>query len=387
MKTNFEKLIKMVGREDGLSASEREKMRYVLTEYMAFKPMPIPEPVSRANTFSNMWKAYLARPLAFSLLALVLVGVSFDGLAYAAEGTLPGDLLYPVKVNVVEPLQGALISTAPGAQIQWHMTLAERRLTEASALASEGKLGSTTEATLMANFSLNSSITLQDIKAEATTSPLDAAVSATNFSAQLNGYGSALAQLGEEHNGNTQLLQSAIHAQIASSENTTIAAEPASSSGTGQSAVSVYLAGIQQKTIAALHTSSGLLGSATLASSSLVQAQGQFENAVQAASEGDNLLAEHNYSGALQAFQSSLSDSARLDVLTHTTVTVNINTSTATSSTQTSTSVKQAATTTIQTSSVSSTIHSSTGTGNSSGQNSSPTLPPLPSPHPLPLGL
>ena len=42
MKTNFETLIQKAGQRETLSEAEREKMRYVLTEYMAFKPLTAP---------------------------------------------------------------------------------------------------------------------------------------------------------------------------------------------------------------------------------------------------------------------------------------------------------------------------------------------------------
>jgi hypothetical protein len=84
-----------------------------------------------------------SRPLIASGLILVIL-VSGTGVSYAAEDSLPGQPLYAVKVSVVEPIQGALI-TQPVAKAQWENTLASRRLDEASKLAAQNNLGTTTQ--------------------------------------------------------------------------------------------------------------------------------------------------------------------------------------------------------------------------------------------------
>ena len=161
-----------------------------------------------------------------------MVVLASGGVAYAAEGTLPGDTLYPVKVSVLEPIRTAL-TFSPTAQIQWHITLAERRISEATALANEGKLSSTTEATLAANFSANANAATQAIGAQETNDPLDAVVATTNFSAQLGGYETVLAQIDSNRDSNTGVLREAIRAQIALSDQTTVSAEPPTSSAAG----------------------------------------------------------------------------------------------------------------------------------------------------------
>ena len=74
-------------------------------------------------------------------LALILVVTLGGATAFAAAGTLPGDTLYPVKVNVIEPVQG-LFSLSPEAKAEWQVSLAETRVEEVVRLADKEQLTS-----------------------------------------------------------------------------------------------------------------------------------------------------------------------------------------------------------------------------------------------------
>ena len=100
-------------------------------------PFSIPSMFSRAGS----------GVLAFAVL--LLIGGS--GVAYAAEGSVPGNALYKVKVAVIEPVQGALI-TSPAGQATWHASLASRRLEEATKLAVANKLDTETQVYLQEKF-------------------------------------------------------------------------------------------------------------------------------------------------------------------------------------------------------------------------------------------
>jgi hypothetical protein len=69
---------------------------------------------------------------------LLIVGVG-AGTSNAAEGSLPGDLLYPVKVSFNEPVEG-VFAVSQAAKNSWDMKLADRRLSEAEVLAAQGRL-------------------------------------------------------------------------------------------------------------------------------------------------------------------------------------------------------------------------------------------------------
>jgi hypothetical protein len=72
-------------------------------------------------------------------LALLLVIVGGSGLTYAAELSLPGDALYPVKLNVNENVKGAFMYSTT-AEAYWNETLVEKRLEEINTLKVENKL-------------------------------------------------------------------------------------------------------------------------------------------------------------------------------------------------------------------------------------------------------
>lgn len=84
------------------------------------------------------------------LAPLAVVFLIGSGTTYAAEGALPGDTLYPVKIYVNEEVAQVLSRTSR-AKAEVHTELAERRLTEAQELAAAGRLDASTSETLATN--------------------------------------------------------------------------------------------------------------------------------------------------------------------------------------------------------------------------------------------
>lgn len=123
-----------------LSKTESQAMRERLIAYADLHSVPASE---RVSPFSYLLRTSYMRVSVFaSLVLLILVGGT--GVTYAAEDSLPGQPLYVLKVSVAEPIQTALISE-PSAKAKWQNTLAERRLAEASTLASKGELATSTQ--------------------------------------------------------------------------------------------------------------------------------------------------------------------------------------------------------------------------------------------------
>lgn len=91
---------------------------------------------------------FMSRAVAAMLMVMLVGG---GGIAYAAEGSLPGETLYTVKRNVTEPLKTALAAN-PSARAAVHVELAQRRVEEAEALAVKGALDATTTAELEESF-------------------------------------------------------------------------------------------------------------------------------------------------------------------------------------------------------------------------------------------
>lgn len=77
---------------------------------------------------------------------IALIALIFSGAAVvvaSSEASLPGDLLYPIKVSVKEPLASAL-SVSSSAKIQKEVQKATERLKEAEQLSEKGLLNADT---------------------------------------------------------------------------------------------------------------------------------------------------------------------------------------------------------------------------------------------------
>ena len=116
--------------------------RALLQEYMQMRPIRAAQDNAGRNASVPPHTRTIfifERMYAVPVTAVVLVFGLTAGTAFAAEGTLPGDLLYPVKVHVIEEARTALAIT-PEAKADWQVERAGKRLEEASTLAVQGKL-------------------------------------------------------------------------------------------------------------------------------------------------------------------------------------------------------------------------------------------------------
>lgn len=85
-----------------------------------------------------------ARIMKATLLVALMVGLG-GGTSLAAQNTVPGDLLYPVKVHVNENVQSAFALDA-NAKANLELALLQERVEEAKRLSDEGKLHGQVEA-------------------------------------------------------------------------------------------------------------------------------------------------------------------------------------------------------------------------------------------------
>jgi hypothetical protein len=149
MKINLTDYITKTGRMVSMTEAERAKIRGMLSEYMAMKPVRGADVNKKPVGTVEGWYFFMRKPVALALLiALVASGA---GISYASERALPGDVLYPVKVSVNEEVRGALATTAE-AKASWEAERAQKRLAEAGALAAKGKLTEKAEADIAARF-------------------------------------------------------------------------------------------------------------------------------------------------------------------------------------------------------------------------------------------
>ena len=120
-----------------LSQREYDRGRAFLLEYMRHNPARQPAPSLRVR--APWWAMPVLHPM--PILAGILLVVLSSSTAAAAADSLPGDILYPVKIHVNEPLQGAL-AVSPRARAAWNIELAERRIHESSSVASADSMSS-----------------------------------------------------------------------------------------------------------------------------------------------------------------------------------------------------------------------------------------------------
>ncbi len=143
-----------------LSQKERSNMRARLTLHMHASPvtfgdssrhllwqtsMPMVSPFM--NLVRGINKKHMA-PLAIGLILMLSAG---GGVAFAAEGAVPGDTLYPIKVHVDEKVAGAF-AISENAKANFETQLASERLEEVATLAERGKLDAHTRVDLETRF-------------------------------------------------------------------------------------------------------------------------------------------------------------------------------------------------------------------------------------------
>lgn len=74
------------------------------------------------------WTSFSHRAPLLTVISSFFV-VSGCGIAWASQASVPGELLYPVKVDIVEPLIGRF-HTTPQARAEWSVRLLQERLRE-----------------------------------------------------------------------------------------------------------------------------------------------------------------------------------------------------------------------------------------------------------------
>lgn len=134
----------------------KARTRALLQEYMEMRPIRTTAHAHKAAHPSLFNTIILVSRQGYivPITAVVLIFGLTAGTAFAAEGALPGDTLYPIKVHVTEEVRSVL-ATTPKAQADWGIERTSRRLEEASTLAVLGRLTSANRAEIEANLALH----------------------------------------------------------------------------------------------------------------------------------------------------------------------------------------------------------------------------------------
>ena len=109
----------------GLSRTKREALRTRLALYADIHPLEVTQ--INSSSPSGIFALIASRHFSvYALSVLVLIGVGATS-TLAAEGSVPGETLYALKIHINEPLMTALAPTNVG-QARLAARLATRRV-------------------------------------------------------------------------------------------------------------------------------------------------------------------------------------------------------------------------------------------------------------------
>jgi len=181
--TNFFKQLNTEVEKIRMTDAERSHIKARLLT--AMEPRPVPSPY-----FSFVMPRF-AVPVALVLVLTIGVGGT-----YAAEGALPGDFLYNVKVGISEPIRAAL-AFSDESKAALHASLAERRLDEAETLAARGTLTPELSAELASNFDAHTAHVESIVTTVEAKDPVVAATISAKFGSKATARANVIALLGK----------------------------------------------------------------------------------------------------------------------------------------------------------------------------------------------
>lgn len=201
---DFRKQLHTLTKDVHLSSADKTELRERLLNYVEHRPIrTAPRALASVSTF-NIFHVSVTR---FAMPAVfVAVLVLSGGVSYAAEGTVPGDALYPVKVRVNEEVRAALL-VSPEDEVSWNIRRAERRLEEAAALASRGELDAENQEALTVQFEEHSNEVAEQVSELEVSNPALALEANSEFEASLTAHEEVLEQVAQIHESGRELAQ------------------------------------------------------------------------------------------------------------------------------------------------------------------------------------
>lgn len=208
-------------KREALTESERATLRNTLLVHMAEHPARAPLHIRLLDALENFSDAFGSQrrqgmrmvPAALALVLVVGVGTS-----YAAEGALPGETLYAMKLNVNESVKSVL-AVGDAAQISWQTERLVRRLQEAEELVAAGTLTPETQEALQTQ--IHAAVEAFDRNVEKIAIKTDAATVASaqsDLEASLIGHAEVLAVLAQNDAGSQVSAQPIIASVLARAE-------------------------------------------------------------------------------------------------------------------------------------------------------------------------
>lgn len=135
------------------------------------------------------------QPMTIMLIIALLLG---GGTSFAAEGALPGDVLYPIKVSINEEVR-SFVAFSDNSQAKWDARRAERRLEEAEKLAAEGRLNTETRVQIESRFENHAKAFQKSVeKLESKQDTQSSLEISSNFEASLKAHEQVLVNIARE---------------------------------------------------------------------------------------------------------------------------------------------------------------------------------------------
>ncbi len=147
------------------------------------------------------------RSLAFYVAIPLIIVLGSGGLVFASQESLPNETLYTLKVEVIEPVRGAMILSNEN-KAKYESSLAKERLVEAETLAVSGKLDSSNEEkinTLLEKHSVSLNKALEKVNEEKSGKEADEI--AVNFRAEMNAHARILDTIASEEIDSPDMIQ------------------------------------------------------------------------------------------------------------------------------------------------------------------------------------
>jgi len=201
----FKKIIKRL-KSVGLQNDEKTFLRKQLLHFMEEHPVLIKSPYSIKSPYiSKKLVTKLFRPAKVLATALIIVLVMGGSFAYAAESSLPGQILYPIKINIEEIKSLSLITSKQ--KVEWEIERTSRRLGEAAELSIQDKMNSIAREEIKTQIDKHTKKISQGIKEIGAENPESALAMNSQLESYLNAHGDMLTALKEKTEANGDITE------------------------------------------------------------------------------------------------------------------------------------------------------------------------------------
>lgn len=245
------------------------------------------------------------------VVILLLLG---GGTSYVAQGTVPGDALYPVKVDVNDNVR-ALLAVSDQAKAKLNLDLAHERLMEAEKLAASGKLNADASTQLQTRLKTHVDNAQKNTDAIEASGDLETAATVhATFEGMFKSYASVLKGINTQVNGNDN---AALISDIEGYANNSAQAQARAGTHVDASSEAQVNATIKHADGLITATQAQLENTkANLAANEYTNAQTRLSDAEQAQAQAETLLGNGNYQDAYQQAQNAISAATEAKTMT-----------------------------------------------------------------------